>query len=73
MTDSAIEANQARETRQRIFERFTRLEDGRARDAGGVGLGLSIVHEVVSAYEGSVRVEDNFPGARFTVHLPVAP
>lgn len=61
------------EQRQRIFERFTRLEDGRARDAGGVGLGLSIVHEVVTAYEGSVRVEDNLPGARFTIHLPVAP
>lgn len=61
------------EQRQRIFERFTRLEDGRSRDAGGVGLGLSIVHEVVTAHEGSVRVEDNLPGARFTIRLPAAP
>ena len=60
------------EQRQRIFERFTRLEDGRSRDVGGVGLGLSIVLEVVTAYEGSVRVEDNLPGARFTIRLPAA-
>jgi signal transduction histidine kinase len=58
--------------RQQIFERFTRLEDGRSRDAGGVGLGLSIVHQVVTAYEGTVSVEDNHPGARFTIRLPTA-
>jgi signal transduction histidine kinase len=43
-----------------------------SRDVGGVGLGLSIVLEVVTAYEGSVRVEDNLPGARFTIRLPAA-
>lgn len=59
--------------RQRIFERFTRLEDGRARDAGGVGLGLSIVRDVVAAHDGQVGVEDNAPGARITIRLPAAP
>lgn len=61
------------ENRQRIFERFTRLEDGRARDGGGVGLGLSIVRDVVTTHDGQVCVDDNLPGALFTVRLPAAP
>lgn len=59
--------------RDKIFERFTRLSNGRSRDLGGVGLGLSIVHEVVAAHDGRVSVDDNAPGARFTVRLPAAP
>jgi signal transduction histidine kinase len=53
----------------RIFERFTRLDDARVRDAGGAGLGLAIVHEVVTAHGGAIAVE-NTPGARFSVRLP---
>ena len=34
--------------RERVFDRFTRLDDARARDAGGSGLGLAIVRELVS-------------------------
>ena len=57
--------------RGRIFERFTRLDDGRARDAGGSGLGLAIVREIVAAHGGTIRVEDApSGGARFEVHLP---
>ena len=56
--------------RERIFERFTRLDDARGRDDGGTGLGLAIVHDVVVAHGGSVAVE-NAPGAAFTVVLPV--
>jgi signal transduction histidine kinase len=55
-----------------IFERFTRLDDARARDAGGAGLGLAIVNAVVEAHGGAVAV-DNVPGARFTIRLPVGP
>jgi signal transduction histidine kinase len=55
----------------RIFERFTRLDDGRARDAGGTGLGLAITHDVVVAHGGTIEV-DNAPGARFTVSFPLA-
>lgn len=58
--------------RERIFERFTRLDDARSRDAGGAGLGLAIVRDVVRGHGGSVRVGDNKPGARFTVTLPAA-
>jgi signal transduction histidine kinase len=55
--------------RERVFERFARLDEGRARDAGGTGLGLAIVREVVVAHGGSVTV-DGDPGARFLISLP---
>lgn len=58
--------------RDRVFERFTRLDDARNRDAGGSGLGLAIVRDVVTAHGGRVHVEGNHPGARFTVVLPAA-
>ena len=59
--------------RQRIFERFVRLDESRARDAGGSGLGLAIVHSIVSAHGGAVFVgESRWSGARFTVVLPTA-
>jgi len=59
--------------RQRIFERFTRLDDARSRDAGGFGLGLAIVRDVVRIQGGEVQVDDDIPGARFTVKLPTSP
>jgi signal transduction histidine kinase len=40
--------------RERVFDRFTRLDDGRARDAGGSGLGLAIVRELVKLHGGTV-------------------
>ncbi len=57
--------------RERVFERFVRLDEARARDAGGSGLGLAIVREIVTAHGGSVAVT-TAPGggARFTVRLP---
>jgi signal transduction histidine kinase len=56
--------------RAEVFERFTRLDDARDRDAGGRGLGLAIVHDVVTTHHGQVTIDDNNPGARFTVRLP---
>ena len=59
--------------RERIFERFVRLDEARARDAGGSGLGLAIVRAIAEAEGGSVRVEDSpLGGARFVVALPAA-
>jgi signal transduction histidine kinase len=57
--------------RERVFDRFTRLDDGRARDAGGLGLGLSLVRMTVEQHGGSVRVGDApIGGARLEVRLP---
>ncbi|MET8244397.1 ATP-binding protein [Streptomyces sp. NPDC005202] len=56
--------------RERVFDRFTRLDDARARDTGGSGLGLAIVRDIVTAHHGSTRIEDNAPGARVVVRLP---
>jgi len=59
--------------RERVLERFVRLDDARARDAGGSGLGLAIVAELVAAHGGAVRVVDSpLGGARVEVSLPRA-
>ncbi|GAA4082352.1 sensor histidine kinase [Nonomuraea soli] len=55
---------------ERVFNRFTRLDEGRGRDQGGAGLGLAIVRETVRAHGGSVHLEDAGPGLRAVVRLP---
>jgi signal transduction histidine kinase len=57
--------------RERVFERFVRLDEARARDVGGSGLGLAIVREIVVAHGGTVTVTAaESGGARFLVRLP---
>ena len=59
--------------RERVFERFYRIDPGRSRALGGTGLGLSIVKHLVDAMGGKVGVGDNQPrGARFWIELPPA-
>lgn len=58
--------------RERIFERFVRLDEARARDDGGSGLGLAIVREIARGHGGEATVTDSpLGGARFVVRLPV--
>ncbi|WDZ88073.1 ATP-binding protein [Micromonospora cathayae] len=56
--------------RERVFDRFTRLDDARTRDAGGAGLGLAIVRELVRSHGGTVRLGDAGPGLRVMLRLP---
>ncbi|NNN02181.1 MAG: two-component sensor histidine kinase [Acidimicrobiaceae bacterium] len=57
---------------ERIFERFYRVDPGRARETGGTGLGLSIVRHVAHNHGGNVVVESREgEGSTFSLELPV--
>jgi signal transduction histidine kinase len=61
--------------RERIFERFTRLDSGTTRKVSGVGLGLYVARQLAQALGGELLVaEPRTPGygARFELHLPLA-
>jgi signal transduction histidine kinase len=58
--------------RERVFGRFTRLDDDRSRDHGGAGLGLAIVAGVAARHGGQVHIADSERGARVIVRLPLA-
>jgi signal transduction histidine kinase len=57
--------------RERIFERFVRLDEARSRDDGGTGLGLPVVQAIATAHGGRVAAIDPLhAGATFEVRLP---
>lgn len=57
--------------RERIFERFVRLDDARSRDDGGAGLGLAIARDVAARHGGTLRVREGpRGGALFELRLP---
>jgi len=56
--------------RERVFERFVRLDESRHRAGGGTGLGLAIARDVAESHGGSIEVErSTLGGARFVVRL----
>ena len=58
--------------RVRIFERFARTDESRARETGGTGLGLAIAHGIVVAHHGHIDVSETpGGGATFTVRIPL--
>ncbi len=59
------------EEKEKIFERFYRLDDSRARDTGGTGLGLAIAREAVILHGGEINVYSSKDGGSiFTITLP---
>ena len=61
------------EARERVFERFYRVDKGRARQAGGSGLGLAIVKHITQLYGGSLKLDSEVgKGTVITMSLPKA-
>ncbi|MCZ7536886.1 MAG: ATP-binding protein [Acidimicrobiia bacterium] len=59
------------EDRERVFERFTRLDEARDRRRGGAGLGLALVRRAVISHGGTVEISDSpSGGARVVIRLP---
>jgi signal transduction histidine kinase len=59
--------------RERVFERFTRLDDARSAGSGGTGLGLAIARDIAERHGGTLTLATGEPpGAHFVLGLPVA-
>jgi signal transduction histidine kinase len=59
--------------RDRVFERFARVDTARGRLAGGIGLGLAIARDIATAHNGALTIEDSPTGARFAFRMPLSP
>lgn len=57
--------------RERVFERFVRLDESRTRDTGGAGLGLSVARAIARDHGGDLVVADSTGGATFEAWIPV--
>ena len=61
----------AKEDLSRIFGRFWRADASRAREAGGLGVGLAVTKQIIERHHGFISVESELgKGTTFTIHLP---
>ena len=60
------------EDKEKVFDRFYRVDKARSRSQGGLGLGLSLAHAIVRQHQGEIRILDNKPcGTIMKVLLPL--
>jgi signal transduction histidine kinase len=59
--------------RERVFERFARIDEARDRGHGGAGLGLAIARDIAVRHGGRLYAADSADGARFVAELPQSP
>jgi signal transduction histidine kinase len=57
--------------RERVFERFVRLDESRCLDPGGSGLGLAISRDIAHAHHGTLKLDGSSRGAKFVLWLPL--
>ena len=63
----------SREDKDRVFERFFRVDKGRSKKNGGTGLGLAIVKHVVAYHDGEITLESELgKGSTFTIKMPIS-
>lgn len=62
------------EDKERVFDRFYRVDKARTRHKGGFGLGLSLAKQIITSLGGQIAIKDNYPkGTIFEVKLPKQP
>ena len=67
-----IPADASDEDKEKVFDRFYRVDKARSRSQGGLGLGLSLAWEIVHQHRGEIKILDNKPcGTIMQVLLPL--